>query len=176
MSIRSSRPSRRAAQPSPEVVADALPEVSQPDPARESPRIVRSQISHEMAFPVGHELLQAHFSAAPRWPEATFYFDAYPTTFASEFTRILRDQERFQILRLEHGVRHREQIAHWIFTVYPVPRKLKSIARAALIAQSFPALHDFMSRCPSHRNYYNRCTVIFDPVEGTCSVEQLWEF
>jgi len=130
-----------------------------------------------MAFPVGYELLRAHFSSAPRWPEASFYFSAHPTTFASEFTRILRDQERFQILRLAHGVLlHREQIAHWIFTVYPVPHKLKSIARAALITQSFPALHDFMSRCPSHRNYFNSCNVIFDPVERTCRVEQLWEF
>lgn len=69
-----------------------------------------------------------------------------------------------------------EQIAQWHFDVCPVPRKLKNVARAALIDQSFPVLCEFMNRCPSHWNYYNRCDVIFDPVEGTCRVAQLWAF
>ena len=109
---------------------------------------------------------------------ARFYFWDYPTTFASEFTRILRAGEPHRILRVEHLTESHipsHQPAHWRFTVYPVLRDLKSVARGALIAGSFTALRDFIARAPSHANYYNRTDVIFDPAEGTCRTEQLWQ-
>jgi hypothetical protein len=56
-----------------------------------------------------------------------------------------------------------------------VPRELKSIARAALVAQPFVAVRDFIARAPTHANYYNRIDAVLDPAEGECRTEQLWE-
>jgi hypothetical protein len=131
-----------------------------------------------MAFPVGYELLREHFSSSPHWREARFYFCDHPTAFASEFARILRDGEPYRILRVEHLTESHvpsHQPAHWHFSVYPVPRDLKSVAGAALVAWSFGTLRDFIARAPAHTNYYNRTDVIFDPAEGTCRTEHLWE-
>jgi len=131
-----------------------------------------------MAFPVGYELLREHFGTLSDWSDVRFYFWDHPTTFASEFARILRVREPYRILRLErrsetHVPSH--EPAHWRFTVYPVPRHLKSIARSALVAQSFDALRHFIATVPTHANYCNRIDVIFDPSEGICRAEQLWE-
>lgn len=143
------------------------------------PKIVRSKISKEMSFAVGYELLREHFSTAIHWAESVFDFCPHPTDFASEFTRILRTREPYRILRLEHGAQGppgSEPAAHRRFTIYPVPRNLRTVARAALLGQAFPALKQFLDRCPLHRNYYNRCEAIFDPIKITCTVEQLREF
>jgi hypothetical protein len=146
--------------------------------APEQPHITRCRISNELAFPVGYELLREHFGTSPHWSEARFYFSDHPTTFASEFARILRAGVPYCILRVErrsetHVPSH--QPAHWLFTSHPVPRHLKSIARAALVAESFATLQHFISSAPTHANYYNRRDVIFHPSEGTCRTEQLWE-
>ncbi len=146
--------------------------------AAEKPYIVRYRISHGMAFPVGYELLREHLGTASKWPEARFYFCARPTTFASEFTRILRAGEPYRILRVERRSETHVpsyQPAHWHFTIYPVRRDLKSVARAALVAQSFATLQHFIASVPTHANYSNRCDVTFDPVEAACRTEQLWE-
>ena len=144
----------------------------------EHPHIIRYRISHKMAFPVGYELLREHFGTSFNWSDARFSFCDHPTTFASEFTRILRAGEPYRILRFErraetHIPSHLP--AHWDFTVYPVPRNLKSVARTSLVAQSFATLRHFLASVPTHANYYNRCDVIFDPSERTCRTEQLWE-
>ena len=142
----------------------------------ESPHIIRNRISQEMAFPVGYELLREHFGTSPHWPAARFSFTAHPTTFASEFARILRAQEPYCVLRVEHRTeRHFSpyQPAQWHFTVYPVLRHLKSIARSALIG-GFAELRNFIARAPSHSDYYNRSDAFFEPVAGTCVTAQLW--
>jgi hypothetical protein len=144
----------------------------------DQPSIVRCKISRELAFPVGYELLRDHFSTSRYLSESCFCFAAHPTTFASEFARILRERERYCVLRLEHSTKAlnpADQATHWHFTLYPVLRGLKSIARAALVGQSFAALQDFVARAPVHWNYYNRCDAVFDPVEGRCNWELLWE-
>ena len=144
----------------------------------EEPHIVRCRISQEMAFPVGYEILREYFGNVSQWSEARFYFSAHPTTFASEFANILRSREPYRILRLEHLAEAHvpsHSPAHWCFTVNPVPRDLKSVARATLVAYSFATLQHFITAAPIHRNYYNRVDVIFDPSEGTCKTEQLWE-
>ena len=143
----------------------------------DSPHIVRDRISHEMAFPVGYELLRECFGVSPHWADARFSFVAHPTTFASEFASILRAREPFRILRVEHRAeRHAPsyQSAHWHFTVYPVPRRLKSIARRALLSGAVAGLLDFLTRAPSHDTYYDRNDALFDPAEGTCTISQLW--
>src|SRR6478672_10152229 len=67
----------------------------------EQPSIVRCPISHEMAFPVGYELLREHFGLTMNWSEARFHFCDRPTRLASEFTRILQARESYRILRVE---------------------------------------------------------------------------
>lgn len=132
-----------------------------------------------MAFPVGYELLQEHFSECPHWLEAVFHFSAHPTTFASEFTRILREQEPYLVFRLEYRFEPYIQAApspRWHFTIYPVPGHLKSVTRNALVEQSFPTLRDMMSKVPVRSIDYNRWDVIFDPVEGRCQIEQWRKF
>lgn len=131
-----------------------------------------------MAFPVGYELLHGQFGELFDWSEAQFWFCDRPTTFASEFAEILRAREPYRILRVE---RHHEtftprhQPAHWHFTVYPVLRSLKSIARATLLAEPCATLQRFIASSPTHANYYNRVDVIFDPADGNCRAEQLRE-
>lgn len=142
------------------------------------PNIVRTRISKEMAFAVGYELLEEHFSTALYWSESKFYFPPHPTTFASEFARILQAREAYCILRLEHDtltMTSAEQATHWIFTIYPVPRNLRSVVRASVVREAFPRLSEFLARCPTHRNYYNRCDVVFDPITSDCAVEQVHE-
>jgi len=138
----------------------------------EEPHIVRCAISKEMAFPVGYELLRDHFGDLPQWPTTTFYFCAHPTTFASEFAAILRSGEPYRILRVEH-LPHSHlrpgDPAHWHFTVYPVPRAFKSIARTALGSGPFASLHEFIRHVPAHPNYYNGTDVVFDPQSGACT-------
>jgi hypothetical protein len=143
----------------------------------EKPRIARSRISKNLGFPVGYELLRQHLATAMPLSEIRFSFCSHPTVFASEFTRMLANQQPHCILRVErrHAVQSPTvQPAHWHFTVYPVPREQKSAARSALIATAFPKLRDFISRAPTHANYYNRVDAIFDPVERTIRAEPLW--
>lgn len=145
----------------------------------EPPYIIRACISREMAFPVGYELLREHFGDLPEWIGARFYFCAHPTTFASEFSRILRACEPYCILRIEHRMAEMPPSylpAHWFFTVYPVPRDSKSGARSALCRGPFTTLRDFITCAPTHANYYNRTDVTFDPQSGTCSTTLLWEY
>jgi|GEM_PF-4558609 len=144
----------------------------------ELPQITRCRISHEMAFPIGYELLREHFGDLPCWSGARFYFSAHPTTFASEFAQILRSHEPYRILRLEHrtGGHVPSYIpAHWHFTLDPVPRDRKSVARTALCAGPFAALREFITRAPAHATYYNRIDAIFDPEEGICTTQLLWK-
>ena len=144
----------------------------------EQPRIVRSRISHKLAFPVGFELLREHFGALLPWPEVRLSFLPHPTVWASEFAQILREGKPYCILRVERRSATEDpspEPAHWHFTIYPVPRDLKSIARTALISAAAPPLRDFISRVPTYWTYYNRVDVIFDPTERTCRTDQLWE-
>jgi hypothetical protein len=140
----------------------------------DQPHIIRSPISREFAFPVGYELLRDHFGALPQWSDARFYFSAHPTTFASEFAVILQEQEPYRILRVEHQT-ETDVPAHWSFRVYPVPRPLKSVARAALCDGPFATLREFVVRAPQNWNQYNRSDAIFDPQEGTAIVQTLYE-
>lgn len=145
---------------------------------RQQPYIVRCQISHKLAFPVGYELLREHFGNLPQWTDVTFYFCSHPTTFVSEFNEILRNGVPYRILRLEYQGSARCSIlsnAGWRFTVYPVRRKLKSTARTALAAGPLNTLREFITRARTHSNYYNRTDVIFDQLEGSCSTDLLFE-
>jgi hypothetical protein len=110
----------------------------------------------------------------PGWPEVRFYFTAHPTTFASEFGRILRAGEPYCVLRLARDPERfvpRFTAAHWAFHVYPVRRVLKSVARAAFCSGALAAFRDFLAHSPTHAHYYNRCDAVFDPVEGTCTTQ-----
>jgi hypothetical protein len=107
------------------------------------------------ARPVGFELLREHLGTASMWSGARFYFCDRPTTFASEFARILRAGEPCRILRLErrfqaYGPSH--DPAHWHLTVHPGPRGFKSIGRLALVAQSFATLQHVIATVPTHAN------------------------
>ena len=128
-----------------------------------------------MAFPIGYELLREHFGGLPHWPGARFYFSAHPTTFAADFTRILRACEPYRVFRVEHRPNMRRGYDHifagWSFTVYPVQRDLKSIAHAALCGDPFATLHEFITPLPQRPHYYTRRDVLFDPVSGTCVTE-----
>lgn len=146
--------------------------------ASEQPHIVRCRISHELAFPVGYELLREYFGDLLQWADVSFYFCSHPTTFASEFTQVLRDGVPYRVLRFEYRGPARCSVlstAGWCFTVYPVRRELKGIARAALAAGAVDVLRDFVSGARTHSHYYKRTDVIFDPAGGTCSTELLYE-
>ena len=127
-----------------------------------------------MAFPVGYELLREQFGQLPHWPGFRFYFRAHPTTFAAEFTRILRAQEPYCILRVEHSPdEHRgfDHLLGWCFEVCPVRRDFKSVARAALCNGPFDTLREFVASLPVRPHYYTRRDVTFDSVSGTCTTE-----
>ena len=148
------------------------------DTSSPPPHIVRSRIGRELAFPVGYELLRDHFGELPQWESARFYFAAHPTTFASEFAAILRAREPYRILRIEHRTAthvHFHIDAHWHFSVFPVRRELKSVARAALCGGSFEQLRDFVRCAPQQWNQYNRADAIFDPQEGITVADVLHE-
>jgi len=145
-------------------------------PASENIQILRWPIPKTMSFPVGYEILFEHFGEQHDWPQSRLVFFDRPTAFASEFTRILKCNEPYCILELarepeEHVTRHRD--SHWCFTVYPVLRKLKNIARGELTLRAFAILRDFMATYPVHPHYSNRIRVIFDPVNQSSTFDQL---
>ncbi len=145
-------------------------------PSLENIQILRWPIGKAMAFPVGFELLFKHFGAQANWPESRLLFFDRPTTFASEFSDILKCKQPYCILELERkpeGQVPRHNSPHWCFTVYPVLRQLKSIAREELTLRAFPALTQFMATCPVHANYYNRIRVIFDSINHSSALDQL---
>jgi hypothetical protein len=139
------------------------------------PNIIRSPISHELAFPVGYELLREHFGDLPHWSGARFRFSAHPTTFAADFTQILRASEPYCIFRVEHRPIERRGYDHvfagWTFTTYPVPRDIKSLARVALCEGPFQTLHEFIAALPSLPHYYTRRDVLFDLSSRRCTTE-----
>lgn len=151
---------------------------SSPEPHQ----IIRCKISNKLAFPLGYELLRTHFATSIPWSEARLWFKDYPTTFASEFAEILREQKPyriFQVARCHQGYLsspNNPRPAHWEFSSYPVLRELKSDARAVLVSAAFPQFLHFIKHSPTHDLYYNRCAVIFDPVAKSCQWEQLHPF
>ena len=145
------------------------------DSPPEKPNIVRSRISHQMAFPVGYELLRTYFGDLAQWPGARLRFSEHPTTFASEFTRILRDSEPYCIFRIEYRPCERRGYDHilagWSFTAFPVRRELKSSARTALCAEPFATFREFIGGIPTSSDVYTRREVVFHPGAATCTVE-----
>lgn len=141
-----------------------------------SQRVVRCAISGKMAFPVGYEVLEAHFGSTLGWATALSSFRERPVYFASEFDRILRAREPYEIFSLEWQGRERSiyEPGRWHFHICPVARALKKAARTSL-EECFAKLVDFMVRAPIHDHYANRSAAIFDPVEKNCRVEQWHE-
>jgi hypothetical protein len=98
-------------------------------------RTIRCKISHELAFPFGYELLFKCFGHITNRDDARFHFCDKPTVWASQFAEILRCNEPYRILRIER-MSESDISAHWSFTLYPVKRIVKSIARDALLNAS----------------------------------------
>ncbi|MEP6667880.1 MAG: hypothetical protein ABJF10_01935 [Chthoniobacter sp.] len=131
-----------------------------------------------MAFPSGYELLREHFGDLTGWSEATFYFCAHPTTFASEFTRILDERRPYIILRVEYrgaALFSAHSSAGLCFTIYPVRREFKRVARGGLAAGLLDAMQQFIRLVPTYPNYYNRMDATFDSAAGSCATERLYE-
>jgi hypothetical protein len=146
-----------------------------PEPAA-SPgsRISRARISHELAFPLGYELLQQALGDTPQWPELSIEFSKFPTISASEFARVLRTQEPYAVVRLRHFFFDMRAFAtfrgSWGIYIYPVPRALKSVAHSALLGQPLAALREFLLAAPVSPTHEIECAILFDPVEHTCKV------
>jgi hypothetical protein len=137
-------------------------------------RTVRSKISQRLAFPLGYEQLHSAFGHIASWDEARFYYCDNPTTRASEFAEILRSHTPYCILRIERR-RESEIVAHWSFTIYPVERISKSLARDSLLA-SADVMRTFLKHSPTFSAYYNWMNVIYDPADHSCITNQLYEF
>jgi hypothetical protein len=137
-------------------------------------RTVRSNISQRLAFPLGYEQLHSAFGHIANWDEARFYYCDKPTTWASEFAEILRSNKPYCILRIERQ-RESDIVAHWSFTIYPVERISKSLARDALLA-SADLIRAFLKHSPTFSTYYNLMNAIYDPTDNSCHTNQLYEF
>jgi hypothetical protein len=137
-------------------------------------RTVRSNISQKLAFPLGYEQLHSAFGHIANWDEARFYYCDKPTTWASEFAEILRSNKPYCILRIERQ-RESDIVAHWSFTIYPVERISKSLARDALLA-SADLIKTFLKHSPTFSTYYNWMNAIYDPTDNSCHTNQLYEF
>jgi hypothetical protein len=138
----------------------------------EQPHIVRCRISQKMAFPVGYELLREHFGATSWWPDAGFYFHDNSSVFASEFAQILKTRQSYRIFQIE---RRPDNVMHLLkkrysFTICPVVRELRSIAKEAL-TPLFPALRQFIDGIPVSSVDRRSISAMFTPSDGTCRVE-----
>ena len=129
-------------------------------------RIIRDRISHEMAFPLGYELLEQAFGDLPQWPNCDFRFQARPTYWASDFAHTLKAAEPYPIAEL----RHRYPEPGFTVAVFPVARALKSVARESFFSSALDAFRQFIlaaSATPNHRDFRK---ALFDPVAHNCTV------
>lgn len=138
---------------------------AKPAPAPQ-PRIIRHEISREMAFPLGHELLERAFGDLPQWPRCEFWFQARPTYWASDFARTLAASEPYPIV----CVRHRRSLSGFSFEVYPVARSLKNIARESFLTSAVEAFRQFLIAEPAAPNFRDLRAAFFDPVSHSCTV------
>ena len=130
-------------------------------------RIIRDRISHEMAFPLGYELLEQAFGDLARWPDCDFWFQARPTYWASDFADTLKTAQPYPIVR----VRHRYSGPGFSISVFPVARSLKSIARESFLSSALDAFRQFIIAAPATPNQRDFREALFDPVAHTCKVQ-----
>lgn len=124
-------------------------------------RIIRDRISRKMSFPIGYELLERVFGDLPQWPDCDFWFDGRPGYWASDFASTLKSGDPYPIVRVGRSLS-----AGFTFSVYPVVRSLKSIAREAFLSSAVEAFREFISAGP--RGGF--LDALFAPAAHTCTV------
>jgi hypothetical protein len=143
----------------------------------------RSKLGKALSYPLGTEEISRVLEGVPQTSLSLSFYDK-PTTFASEFQRLLTEGQPYVILRASFtrrdwgiGVQVGDCNGAWDITVYPTPRADRVVAHAQLLSVGLPAVRRWLCMARPSTWYFGRkrCEVLFAPADGTVSVRAVAE-
>jgi len=149
----------------------------------------RERLQRGFSYPVGLRDLARSLGAVPQASNLHVKFHRSPTTSLSRFRAGIQEGRSYPVVKatfarwdkqpsIGDDPRHSEMLEGlWTVDVFPVPSKLRSIARQELLDVGLPALSAWLSRRrpPAWYHGLKRCDVILEPVEGKVKAEEYVE-
>jgi len=150
------------------------------------PTKYKSKLPQTLSYPVGAEVVSASLKGVPQEPALTIGFYDKPVIFASDFAKLRETNSPYPIFNasyrhIQPGLTASKQFISegwyeetWELSVYPVPRKLKSVARQALITEGLPQVRNWLSadRSPTWRHGRKHLEIFFIETDGRILVRE----
>lgn len=145
------------------------------------PTSYRSKLPQALSYPVGAEAVSAALRGVPQEAALSLHFADRPTVFASEFKALRAEAIPYPILAAtfsylpaglkgsNYGLAQGWHDETWSLTVYPVPRRLRSVAKERLLSEGLPHIRDWLATDRPHTWRIGRktCEICFVENDGT---------
>ncbi len=152
------------------------------------PTQFRAKLGRTLSYPIGAEAISRALEGVPQ-SSLPIWFGDKPTTFASEFRRLLMKGQPYVVLRSsfikwdkrlsmsDDPIVQEYYRGIWRIHVYPVPRDAKPVAKVQILAVGLPAIRQWLCapRPPSWHYGRKRCDVLFVPDEGIVKIAEVVE-
>lgn len=122
------------------------------------PTKYKSKLPNDFSYPIGAELISEVLVGVPQFEKLVISFSSYHFAFTSDFQRARKEKQPYQVFRLTmthilKGLSSPNQFIedgfyneNWEIHIYPVPRKLKSVAKELLLDAVLPQAKEWMEK------------------------------